>query len=84
MPVGLHGSQAGVSMETCFLGVLLLHCETWMHFIPYAFRSVVKSGEFQGKVHADANAVSDLEFWIAPNSRLSLVIPGVGRVTRPP
>lgn len=41
-------------METCFLGVLLLHCETWMHFIPYVFRSVVKSGEFQGKVHADS------------------------------
>lgn len=73
----LHGDLLSRSL-------LLLHCETWMHFIPYSFSSVVKSGEFQGKVHGDANAVSDLEFWIALNSRLSLVIPGVCRVTRPP
>lgn len=51
----LHGDLLSRSL-------LLLHCETWLHFIPYAFSSVVKSGEFRGKVHADANAVSDLEF----------------------
>lgn len=73
----LHGDRLSRSL-------LLLSCETWIHFVPYAVRSVVRSGEFQGKVHADVNAVSDLEFWIALNSRLSLVIPGVCRVTRPP